>query len=100
MIRILATIRLYTGVGYRQTPFTTGYRPLFNFVPEMKTSGHITLLDRLAFFPGEQWVVEIGFLSNAYLGTRMGAGTPFTFGEGRLPLGEGEVIEILDSTAD
>jgi hypothetical protein len=54
----------------------------------------------LAFFPGEQWMVEIGFLSNTYLGNGIGAGTPFTFGEGRLPLGEGEVIEILDSIAD
>lgn len=93
VLTVRAIIRLYSGMGYRQTPFTSGYGPVFDFVPDMKTSGAITLLDRVAFFPGEEGEVEIAFLRSAYLG-RMSAGTRFTFGEGGAPLGEGEVAEL------
>ena len=93
VLTVRAFIRLYSGVGCRQSPFTSGYRPMFNFIPDMKTSGAITLLDRVAFSPGEVGEVEMAFLRSAYLG-RMGAGTRFPFGEGGVPLGEGEVMEL------
>ena len=39
MIRIIASIRLYK--DGRRTPFYSGYRPLFDFIEETKTSGHV-----------------------------------------------------------
>lgn len=79
MIRVQATIRLY--VNRRKTPFKTGYRPLFTFIDEMMTSGHITLLDRIDFFPGDEGVVEIAYLHREFLGKDFGVGTVFTFRE-------------------
>ena len=94
MIRIIASIRLYKD-GSR-TPFYSGYRPLFDFIEETKTSGQITLLDREAFYPGDEGVVEIAFLIRRALGDNFSEGTKFTFGEGRKHVGEGEVKEILE----
>jgi translation elongation factor EF-Tu-like GTPase len=94
MIKIKAKIRLY--INGRITPFANGYRPLFNFIDEMKTSGMIHLINKNEFCPGEEGVVEISFLDNQYLGTNFGKGTGFTFGEGREPLGEGEILEIIN----
>ena len=82
MIRIIASIRLYK--DGRRTPFYSGYRPLFDFIEETKTSGQITLLDREAFYPGDEGVVELAFLIRRALG------------EGRKHVGEGEVKEILE----
>ena len=77
MIRIIASIRLYK--DGRRTPFYSGYRPLFDFIEETKTSGQITLL-----------------LIRRALGDNFSEGTKFTFGEGRKHVGEGEVKEILE----
>lgn len=93
MIKVKAKIRLYK--DGRQTPFTDGYRPLFNFIDEMKTSGQITLDDKQEFFPGDEDIVEIAFLTKDYLGNNFGVGTKFTFDEGREPLGEGEIKELI-----
>lgn len=93
MIRIKAVIKLYK--DGRITPFFNGYRPLFDFVEKMKTSGQITLIDRDAFYPGDEGLVEITFLKEEYLGNSFSEGVKFTFGEGRAPLGEGKVLEIL-----
>ena len=60
MIRIKAVIKLYN--DGRKTPFTSGYRPLFDFIEETKTSGQITLIDREVFYPGDEGIVEIAFL--------------------------------------
>ena len=92
MIKILAKIKLY---NVRKTAFVSGYRPLFNFIDEMKTSGHITLLDRNEFSPGETGKVEIRFLHREYLGKNFSSGVKFTFDEGSEPLGEGEIIKIV-----
>ena len=91
---VRATIRFYAGVGNRQAPFTSGYGPVFDFVPDMKTSGAITLLDRPAFYPEQEGSVEIAFLNQAYL-RHLDVGASFTFGEGRASLGEGVITEIL-----
>lgn len=95
MIKVTAKIKLYRTDGGRKTPFKGGYRPLFNFIEEMKISGQITLKDRTEFFPGDEGIVEIDFLNKEYLGNNFGVGTKFTFGEGREPLGEGEIKEII-----
>lgn len=94
MIKVKAKIRLYKSASSRKTPFKSGYRPMFNFIEEMKTSGQIILNDKEEFFPGDEGVVEITFLNKDYLGNNFGIGTKFTFGEGREPLGEGEIKEI------
>jgi hypothetical protein len=96
MINIKATIQLYKGSGFLQNPILTGYRPLFNFISTMKTSGQISLLGRDKLFPGEEAVVFIQPLSEEFLGDCK-AGSKFTFGEGRKALGEGEVIEIVST---
>jgi elongation factor Tu len=79
----------------RETPFYNGYRHLFNFIEEMKTSGRIDLIDREQFCPGEEGRVEITFLNSDYLGSDFDIGKMFFFGEGSEPLGEGTVKEIL-----
>lgn len=90
MNQVKAKIKLYSGIGKRQTPFTNGYRPLFDVIAETKTSGMITLLDREEFRPGEEGVVEIKFLQANCI-----EGTHFFFFEGKEPLGEGVVLEVL-----
>ena len=93
MVKIRAYIKLYE--KGRKTPFYSGYRPLFNFIEEMKTSGRIDLIDKELFFPGEEGEVEILFLNRNYLGDDFNIGKMFLFGEGEIPLGEGVVKEIL-----
>ena len=95
MIKVRASIKLYKSDIGRKTPFANGYRPLFKFIEEMKTSGQIILKDRQEFFPGDEGMVEIDFLNKDYLGSNFGIGTKFTFGEGREPLGEGEIREVI-----
>lgn len=93
MVKIRAHIKLYE--NGRKTPFYSGYRPLFNFTDEMKTSGKIDLIDREQFCPGEEGEVEILFLNRDYLGVDFDIGKTFLFGEGAVPLGDGIVKEIL-----
>ncbi len=95
MIRVRAKIKLYTGESKRQTPFTTGYRPLFEFTTETKTSGQITLIDQVEFRPGEEGVAEIAFLHQEYLGKDFGVGKKAKFYEGNEPLGEAEILGLL-----
>ena len=94
MIKVKALIKLYKGENVRKTPFITGYRPLFNFIDEMRKSGQILLINNSKFFPGEQGFVDIEFINNEYMGSNFGIGTKFTFGEGGVPLGEGEITHI------
>lgn len=93
MVKIRAYIKLYE--NGRKTPFYSGYRPLFNFVEEMKTSGRIDLIGKEQFCPGEEGEVEILFLNRKYLGSDFDIGKMFLFGEGETALGEGTVKEIL-----
>lgn len=93
MVKIRAHIKLYE--SGRKTPFNSGYKPLFNFIEEMKTSGRIDLIDKEQFYPGEEGDVEIIFLNRDYLGSDFDIGKTFLFGEGAVPLGEGMVKEIL-----
>lgn len=90
MIKIKANIRLYA--EGRKTPFRNNYRPLFNFIDKMKTSGQISLINQVDFSPGETGVVEILFMSKDLLGDNFDVGTRFTFGEGGKPFGDGEVL--------
>jgi len=93
MVKIRARIKLYE--KGRKTPFTSGYRPLFNFVESMKTSGKIDLIDRERFYPGDEGDVEITFIGSDFLGSDFRVGKSFSFGESIVPLGEGVVKEIL-----
>lgn len=95
MIKVKAKIKLFEGKGKRQTPFINGYRPVFKFLEEMKTSGQITLINQDEFIPGEEGVVEIVFLHKEYLGQNFGIGKLFNFYEGEEPLGEGKILEIF-----
>ncbi|NHN28087.1 hypothetical protein FIA58_020610 [Flavobacterium jejuense] len=92
MIKIKAKIRLKSDV--RKTGFTTGYRPLFNFINESKTSGKIVLIEQDVFKPGEFNDVFIYFSNKDYLGSNFKVGKKFTFDEGIEIVGEGEIMEI------
>lgn len=93
MVKLKANIKLYE--NGRLSPFKSSYRPVFNFIDEMKTSGQIELIDKDEFFPGEEGIVNITFISRKYLGKDFAVGKRFFFGEGIEFLGEGIVIEIL-----
>lgn len=93
MIKVIASIRLYK--NGRKTPFKTRYRPWFNFIEELMTSGQITLHDRVNFRPGEEGIVEIAYLHKEFLGEEFGEGTRFTFGEGPNTFGDGIIQKIL-----
>lgn len=95
MVKIRATIRVYLGI--RSTPFRSGYRPHFNFIDEMKVSGHIQLIDRELFEPGDEGLVDIAFLNNNYLGDDFGVGKNFYFSEGPTIVGEGVVEEVISA---
>lgn len=92
MVKIKANIKLYK--NGRNTAFQSGYRPLFNFIEEMKTSGKIELIDKEEFFPGQEGKVYITFINKKYLGNDFNIGKQFFFGEGAEFLGEGVVDEI------
>ncbi len=93
MIKVKANIKLYK--NGRKTPFHSGYKPMFNFIEEMKTSGKIDLIEKDEFFPGEEGQVNITFIDKKYLGDDFDIGKKFLFGEGEEPLGEGEITEVL-----
>ena len=95
MVSVRAIIKLYEGKDYRKTPFNDGYKPLFNFVSDMKKSGKITLLNKDEFKPGDEGEVNITFLDHKYLGPDFGNGKEFTFSEGTHTLGEGKVLEVI-----
>ena len=94
MIRVRAHIKLYAGAGKRKTPFTSGYRPLFDVLEDTKTSGMITLLDRDSFEPGDEGGVEIKFIN-----ANCDEGTKFNFYESVEPLGEGVILELLEASS-
>ena len=96
MLNVRAIIKLYRGEPYRKTPFTDGYKPLFNFIKNMKKSGKITLTNRNEFSPGEEGEVTITFLDKNYLGSDFGNGKEFTFSEGTHVLGEGRILEVMN----
>lgn len=95
MITIKAKIRLYKGKEFRQTPFHSGYRPLFLFDGGEKTSGQIKLQDRTAFSPGDEDVVQVKFIHRDFLGKKFSEGASFKFYESKIALGEGTVVSIL-----
>lgn len=92
MIRTKAKIKLFS--ENRKTPFYSGYRPMFCFVEDMKTSGKIILFDRSCFNPGDEGIVEILFLNKEFLGENFGSGSEFTFSEGGPPMGKGKIINV------
>lgn len=93
MIIIKAKITFYKNTG-RTWPMKTGYRPLFNFISESKTSGYITVLNQDQIEVGSKGDVLIKFATDKFLGNDFAIGKRFTFDEGSIALGEGEVLEI------
>ena len=95
MVEIKAQIKLYQGDKKRKTPFSSGYRPSFDFIDDMRTTGKITLIDSDLFYPGEKGEVIIHFINRDYLGDDFREGKKFNFYEGKEPLGEGVIREII-----
>jgi translation elongation factor EF-Tu-like GTPase len=96
LIKILANIELYAGDKMRKSPFTSNYRPLFDFIGmRTKISGRIDLTDRDEFAPGNSGVVQITFHKEMISDNYSQKGVSFTFGEGTHALGKGEIIEVI-----
>ena len=80
----------------RKTPFTNGYRPLFN-IGGKRYSGSIQITNKDQVFPGEKSLVTINFFTDFNLDIQKGAVILF----GELPdmeLGEIEVLNVIDSS--
>lgn len=95
MVNVQALIWLYKGEAVRQTPFASGYSPLFSFSKQTPTAGQITLTNQAVFSPGEEGMVQIAFSERQHLGTDFGVGTRFHFSEGAEPVGDGVIVSIL-----
>jgi translation elongation factor EF-Tu-like GTPase len=92
MFKIKARIYLYQ-YNARKTPFKSGYRPLFNLDDQTKVSGKIDLIDGDFFYPGTQGEVLVTFLNH----NELKISSIFSFDEGLKILGEGEILEIIES---
>lgn len=80
--------------GGRTWPVKTGYRPGFEFINKIQTSGSIVLLDNEDLKPGEKGIVEVSFISNELLG-EIHIGTEFKFYEGPVEIGDGKVLKVI-----
>ena len=95
LIKLKATIHLFAGDNVRQTPFASGYRPLFLFSnAKTKISGRIDLIGGHSFEPGSSGAVTISFVSGIIDEIYFRVGEKFTFSEGQNELGSGEIIDI------
>lgn len=104
MRSVKARLRLYSGIGKRNTPIQSGYRPTFWTIPESgeggmdgpgRTSGKIDILEADTVHLGEEKLVTITFVTEEILGVEFGVGMKVYFAEGSEALGEAEIIEVL-----
>ncbi len=94
LFKIEAEIEINKKGGGRTWPIKTGYRPGFNFLDKMQTSGSIYLINREDLKPGEKGIVEVSFISNELLGA-IQIGTEFKFYEGPVEIGNGKVLKVI-----
>ncbi len=92
MVTVRAKIHLYA--NGRDTPFTNGYRPLFDFFKGSLISGQINLINTLSLAPGEEGEAVIRFASAELVGY-LGVGQMFAFGEGKSKLGTIVILELI-----
>ncbi len=93
-MNIVAMLYLYE--EGRKTPFSNGYRPLFN-VNGNNYSGSINLENKNYLLPGEKSIVSIVFLNNHL---KLKEGDILYFSENtKVILGEVEILEI-ENTSD
>lgn len=91
VVKIFASIELFSNDQSRKTTFKSGYRPLFNFQGlNTKISGSIRLLESELLFPGSIADAEISFIKSMRVNHYFKSGVRFTFDEGGAPLGKGE----------
>lgn len=87
MLKLKVKLKLYSGRFKRKSPFKSGYRPLFDVYDGALISGKITLLDREAFYPGDEGDVEITFANVSACDSKK-----LYFYEGKECFGECEII--------
>ena len=96
LIRMRAKITLSDTPNGRKEPFTSGYRPLFNFSDAVtRISGRIDLIDKDSFSVGMTDVVYLTFIKGMIEDTHFSSGVKFTFSEGADALGAGEILSKL-----
>lgn len=97
LIKVRATIKLFSGENMRQTPFENKYRPAFDFGGnQTKISGRIDLINMSSFAPGTKDTVYVTFIKGIISNDNFKIGKTFKISEGgKYILGEGEIIEML-----
>ncbi len=78
----------------RTQAISTGYRPLFDFNLNTMISGHIELINCVQLNPGDQTEVQITFISEEVLSAKITPQMSFSFFEGDIKVGEGEILKI------
>ena len=98
-IFVLAHLKLFEGENMRRTPIYSKYRPIFDFKgARTKVSARIDLLDRESLVPGSSTTVQITFLQGMIDDKYFKKDEPFTFTEGNFILGEGKILERLNTS--
>jgi hypothetical protein len=98
LIKVLARIEYLATSKGRQGPFISGYRPIFTFVnARTKISGRIGLINKESFAQGETGLVELSFIKGVIDDSHFTVGKKFTFAEEPNVIGEGEIIEQINS---
>lgn len=97
LVKVLANIELFIGENMRQTAFSSGYRPVFDFVnTKTKISGKIDLINMDTFVPGMSGIVEITFIQGMISDDYFKRGETFKISEGgKYSLGKGQILELI-----
>ena len=96
LIKVLARIEYLKTSKGRQGPIYSGYRPIFTFVnAQKKLSGSIDLMDKESFVQGDIGLVRLSFIKGVIEAHHFTVGEKFTFAEEPVPVGKGEITEIL-----
>ena len=86
--------RIVVTLNGRKSSLFNKFKAGFEFVKESRTLGEINLIDRETIDLGDSAEVLIRFTSDRYLGD-LNEKSHFTFHEGELLIGEGQVLEVI-----
>jgi translation elongation factor EF-Tu-like GTPase len=95
----IAVIKYYTPEeGGRSMPAHSGYRPQIKFdFEEMQTSGQQVFIGKDVVCPGDTINAEITMASPRIFRNRLSCGMAFEFREGAKIIGNGQIIDIINT---
>lgn len=92
---------LKTENGGRKTQANSGYRPQVKFdFTENTSSGFQTFIGKESVNPGEKVIAKIKVLSPRFFDKQLYEGKEFKFVEGKQIIGNGKIIEIINSNLE